>query len=297
MAKPTLVIMAAGLGSRYGGLKQIDPVGPKGQIIMQYSIFDAYRAGFRRLVFLIRRDLEDAFEQRAGAWARELMEVSYAYQTPDMLPEGFQAPEGREKPYGTGHAVWCVRDKVKGPFAVINADDFYGPEAFQRLYAFLSNAQDGEKYHWCMAGYQIENTLSESGGVARGVCQTDADGFLTAIDERLDIARRGGRITDETGLYLAEGTPVSMNLWGFTPSVFDELDALLRLYLEKELPQNPLKAECFLPRAADIAIREKRADVKVLKTSAKWYGVTYKQDKPAVMRALAEMTEQGIYPA
>lgn len=297
MAKPTLVIMAAGLGSRYGGLKQIDPVGPKGQIIMQYSIFDAYRAGFRRLVFLIRQDLEDAFEQRAGAWARELMEVSYAYQAPDMLPEGFQAPEGREKPYGTGHAVWCVRDKVKGPFAVINADDFYGPEAFQRLYEFLSNAQDGEKYHWCMAGYQIENTLSESGGVARGVCQTDADGFLTAIDERLDIARRGGRITDETGLYLPEGTPVSMNLWGFTPSVFDELDALLRLYLEKELPQNPLKAECFLPRAADIAIREKRADVKVLKTSAKWYGVTYKQDKPAVMHALAQMTEQGIYPA
>lgn len=297
MAKPTLVIMAAGLGSRYGGLKQIDPVGPKGQIIMQYSIFDAYRAGFRRLVFLIRRDLEDAFEQRAGAWARELMEVSYAYQSPDMLPEGFQAPEGREKPYGTGHAVWCVKDKVKGPFAVINADDFYGPEAFQTLYDFLSNAQDGEKYHWCMAGYQIENTLSESGGVARGVCQTDADGFLTAIDERLGIERRGGRITDETGLYLPDGTPVSMNLWGFTPSVFDELDALLRLYLEKELPQNPLKAECFLPRAADTAIREKRADVKVLKTSAKWYGVTYKEDKPAVMRALAQMTEQGIYPA
>lgn len=212
MQHPVLVIMAAGLGSRYGGLKQIDPLGPNGQIILDYSIYDAYRAGFRRVVFIIRPELQDAFEQAIGRKARRLMQVDYVYQTLSVLPDGLHAPEGRQKPLGTGHAIYCVRGSVHEPFAVINADDFYGAEAFAHIYQFLSHVQDDTKARYCMVGYAVENTLTENGTVSRGVCRTDQDGFLTDITERTKIARDPDgviRFTDGDGGEIAPGTPVS----------------------------------------------------------------------------------------
>ena len=299
MHQPVLVIMAAGLGSRYGGLKQIDPLGPNGQIILDYSIYDAYRAGFRRVVFIIKPELEDAFEQAIGRKARRLMQVDYVYQTLSVLPEGLVAPAGREKPLGTGHAVYCVKDAVDAPFAVINADDFYGADAFAKIYAFLSTARDDGKYRYCMVGYAVENTLTENGTVSRGVCTTDADGLLTEIVERTKIARDAGgviRFTDGAGGVIAPGTPVSMNLWGFTPSFLGELEAQLRDFFANKLPGDPMKAEFYLPSAVDTLITAGKATARVLHTGAKWFGVTYQADKPTVQQALREMTQAGLYP-
>ena len=298
MANPVLVVMAAGMGSRYGGLKQIDPVGPNGQIIMHYSIYDAWKAGFRRVVFIIKEELLDAFRERIGNAAEKLMQVDYVFQSPDKLPEGCTMPEGRTKPLGTGHAIYCVRGVVSEPFAVINADDFYGAQAFQCLYDYLKDAQDDDKYRYCMVGYRVENTLTENGTVSRGICEADENGYLADIVERTAISRdANGVISDPEAGEIAEGTLVSMNMWGFTPSFLDELETGLRTFMTDELPKNPAKGEYYLPFAVDHLIQNGQATAKVLKTSAQWYGVTYKEDKPVVVDALRRMTEAGLYPA
>lgn len=298
MANPVLVVMAAGMGSRYGGLKQIDPVGPNGQIIMHYSIYDAWKAGFRRVVFIIKEELLDAFRERIGNAAEKLMQVDYVFQSPDKLPEGCTMPEGRTKPLGTGHAIYCVRGVVNEPFAVINADDFYGAQAFQCLYDYLKDAQDDDKYRYCMVGYRVENTLTENGTVSRGICEADENGYLADIVERTAISRAAnGVISDPEAGEIAEGTLVSMNMWGFTPSFLDELETGLRTFMTDELPKNPAKGEYYLPFAVDHLIQNGQATAKVLQTSAQWYGVTYKEDKPVVVDALRRMTEAGLYPA
>ncbi|MCD8356662.1 MAG: nucleotidyltransferase [Clostridia bacterium] len=298
MANPVLVVMAAGMGSRYGGLKQIDPVGPNGQIIMNYSIYDAWKAGFRRVVFIIKEELLDAFRERIGIAAEKLMQVDYVFQSLDRLPEGCSVQADRTKPLGTGHAVYCIRGVVDEPFAVINADDFYGSEAFQCMYDYLKDAQDDETYRYCMIGYRVENTLTENGTVSRGICEADENGYLTDIVERTAISRNAaGVISDPEAGEIAEGTLVSMNMWGFTPSFLHELDAGLTDFLQNELPKNPLKGEYYLPFAVDHLIQDGRATAKVLQTSAQWYGVTYQEDKPIVVKALRRMTEDGIYPA
>lgn len=298
MANPVLVVMAAGMGSRYGGLKQIDPVGPNGQIIMHYSIYDAWKAGFRRVVFIIKEELLDAFRERIGNAAEKLMQVDYVFQSPDKLPEGCTMPEGRTKPLGTGHAIYCVRGVVSEPFAVINADDFYGTQAFQCLYDYLKDAQDDDKYRYCMVGYRVENTLTENGTVSRGICEADENGYLADIVERTAISRdANGVISDPEAGEIAEGTLVSMNMWGFTPSFLDELETGLRTFMTDELPKNPAKGEYYLPFAVDHLIQNGQATAKVLQTSAQWYGVTYKEDKPVVVDALRRMTEAGLYPA
>ena len=298
MANPVLVVMAAGMGSRYGGLKQIDPVGPNGQIIMHYSIYDAWKAGFRRVVFIIKEELLDAFRERIGNAAEKLMQVDYVFQSPDKLPEGCTMPEGRTKPLGTGHAIYCVRGVVSEPFAVINADDFYGAQAFQCLYDYLKDAQDDDKYRYCMVGYRVENTLTENGTVSRGICEADENGYLADIVERTAISRdANGVISDPEAGKIAEGTLVSMNMWGFTPSFLDELETGLRTFMTDELPKNPAKGEYYLPFAVDHLIQNGQATAKVLQTSAQWYGVTYKEDKPVVVDALRRMTEAGLYPA
>lgn len=298
MANPVLVVMAAGMGSRYGGLKQIDPVGPNGQIIMHYSIYDAWKAGFRRVVFIIKEELLDAFRERIGNAAEKLMQVDYVFQSPDKLPEGCTMPEGRTKPLGTGHAIYCVRGVVSEPFAVINADDFYGAQAFQCLYDYLKDAQDDDKYRYCMVGYRVENTLTENGTVSRGICEADENGYLADIVERTAISRdANGVISDPEAGEIAEGTLVSMNMWGFTPSFLDELETGLCTFMTDELPKNPAKGEYYLPFAVDHLIQNGQATAKVLQTSAQWYGVTYKEDKPVVVDALRRMTEAGLYPA
>lgn len=298
MANPVLVVMAAGMGSRYGGLKQIDPVGPNGQIIMHYSIYDAWKAGFRRVIFIIKEELLDAFRERIGNAAEKLMQVDYVFQSPDKLPEGCTMPEGRTKPLGTGHAIYCVRGVVSEPFAVINADDFYGAQAFQCLYDYLKDAQDDDKYRYCMVGYRVENTLTENGTVSRGICEADENGYLADIVERTAISRdANGVISDPEAGEIAEGTLVSMNMWGFTPSFLDELETGLRTFMTDELPKNPAKGEYYLPFAVDHLIQNGQATAKVLQTSAQWYGVTYKEDKPVVVDALRRMTEAGLYPA
>ncbi|MDO4173883.1 MAG: sugar phosphate nucleotidyltransferase [Eubacteriales bacterium] len=298
MANPVLVVMAAGMGSRYGGLKQIDPVGPNGQIIMHYSIYDAWKAGFRRVVFIIKEDLLEAFHERIGTAAEKLMQVDYVFQSPDKLPEGCTMPEGRVKPLGTGHAVYCIRGTVDEPFAVINADDFYGAEAFQCMYDYLKDAVDDTAYRYCMVGYRVENTLTENGTVSRGICQADANGYLTDIVERTAISRGpDGMISDAEAGEIAEGTLVSMNMWGFTPSFLQELETGLSNFMHNELPKNPMKAEYYLPFAVDHLIQTGQATAKVLQTGAQWYGVTYQEDKPVVMDALRRMTEAGLYPA
>lgn len=298
MANPVLVVMAAGMGSRYGGLKQIDPVGPNGQIIMHYSIYDAWKAGFRRVVFIIKEELLDAFRERIGNAAEKLMQVDYVFQSPDKLPEGCTMPEGRTKPLGTGHAIYCVRGVVSEPFAVINADDFYGAQAFQCLYDYLKDAQDDDKYRYCMVGYRVENTLTENGTVSRGICEADENGYLADIVERTAISRdANGVISDPEAGEIAEGTLVSMNMWGFTPSFLDELETGLRTFMTDELPKNPAKGEYYLPFAVDHLIQNGQATAKVLQTSAQWYGVTYKEDKPVVVDALRRMAEAGLYPA
>ena len=283
------------------GLFDPDPPGPLRHPILDYSIYDAYRAGFSRVVFIIKPELEDAFEQAIGKKARRYMQVDYAFQTLENLPAGLTAPEGREKPLGTGHAVWCVADMLDVPFAVINADDFYGADAFRKMYDFLSAAQDDEKYRYCMVGYKVENTLTENGTVSRGVCTADEAGFLASIIERTAIQRGTDGVIryeekDSSGGVIPDGTPVSMNLWGFTPSFLRELDAQLRDFFAGKLLTDPMKAEFYLPAAVDTLIRQGKATAKVLTTSAKWFGVTYQEDKPTVQLALRAMTEAGQYP-
>lgn len=303
MNTPVLVVMAAGMGSRYGGLKQIDPVGPSGQIILDYSVYDAYRAGFRRVIFIIKPELREAFESTIGRRASRRMQVDYVYQTFDKLPEGLAVPEGRVKPLGTGHAVYCVRGLVDAPFAVINADDFYGADAYRKIFAYLSQLAPAERvYRCCMAGYRVENTLTENGTVARGVCAVDEAGQLTSIVERTKISREADGVIryapdgDEPGGEIPEGTPISMNLWGFPRGYLDELEAMLRDFFAGSLQKAPLKAELYLPNTVNTLMKAGRATAKVLQTDARWFGVTYREDKPVVTESIAKMTEDGLYP-
>ncbi len=301
MKKPILVVMAAGMGSRYGGLKQIDPVGKNGEIIMDFSVFDAVQAGFSKVIFIIKEQLFEDFKEVIGNRVSKYVQVEYVFQKLDDLPEGFTVPEGREKPWGTGHAVLAARGHIDAPFVVINADDFYGGEAFKKIGAFLRNVKEnGEKAHWAMVGYHLKNTLTENGHVARGVC-VEKDGVLDTIVERTHIEKRedGPAYTEDDGATwhaLDEATTVSMNLWGFTPDFVDALKKDFVSFLENDVPKNPLKAEYFLPFVVNDQIRDGKADVTVLKSPDKWFGVTYKADKPVVMAALAEMMQNGTYP-
>lgn len=290
MTKPVLVVMAAGMGSRYGGLKQLDPVGGHGQVIMDYSIYDARRAGFETVVFVIKPEIEAQFKAAVGDRIARGMDVKYAFQRLEDLPEGYAVPEERVKPWGTAQAVLSARKVVKGPFAVINADDYYGPQAFREIYRYLSDHPDGERYEYAMVGYQLKNTVTENGHVARGVCEETADGLLTAITERTHIESTpaGPRYTEDNGqtwTELSGETIVSMNLWGFTRSFLDEAWARFPAFLDGALAADPLKAEYFLPGVVSSLIAEEKARVKVLRSADKWYGVTYQADKPQVVAA------------
>ena len=301
--KPVLVVMAAGMGSRYGGLKQIDPVGSCGEAILDYSLYDAHRAGFETAVIIIKDAIRKDFMDTVGKRLENCpMEIRYAYQELHKLPEGFTVPEGRTKPWGTCHAVLCARDAIDGaPFAVINADDYYGPAAYKVIYDALSRLADDEKYHYCMVGYLLGNTVTDNGSVARGVCQADENGKLTTITERTRIEKYEGGIhyTEDGGeswTDLPGDTIVSMNMWGFMPSFLQELADRFPVFLRTLAVSNPGKAEYFLPLAVENLLREEKADVKVLSSPDKWYGVTYAADKPQVVAALAEKTKAGLYP-
>ena len=301
MKKPVLVIMAAGMGSRYGGLKQIDPVDPEGHIIMDFSLYDAKKAGFEEVIFIIKKENEKDFKETIGNRISKIMKVSYVFQELTNLPEGYRVPEGRVKPWGTGHAVLSCLGTLDAPFAVINADDYYGSHAFQMIYDFLTTHDDDEKYHYLMVGYILENTLTENGHVARGVCETDAHHKLTAITERTRIERRaeGPAYTEDDGATwhsLPEDAPVSMNLWGFSASILKELKERFPVFLDENLKKNPLKCEYFLPFVVDELIREEKAEVTVLKSHDRWHGVTYKEDKPVVMKAMQDLKDAGKYP-
>lgn len=300
MKEPILVVMAAGMGSRYGGLKQMDPVGSNGELIIDFSLFDAWKAGFRKVIFVIKREMEEEFRAIIEPRAGKKMDVAFAFQQLTDIPDEFSVPQGRIKPWGTGHAVLAARKETDAPFAVINADDFYGAQAFQSIYDFLKDAQDDEKYRYCMVGYLVENTLTENGHVARGICQADKKGFLQDIVERTKIQKNNGVIqyteNDKDWVDITEGTLVSMNLWGFTPSMMKELSERFPSFLERSLKEDPLKGEYFLPFVVDELIEEEKATVKVLKSEDKWQGVTYKADKQKVVEALQLLKEQGIYP-
>ncbi|MCI8663473.1 MAG: nucleotidyltransferase [Hungatella sp.] len=299
--KPVLVVMAAGMGSRYGGLKQIDPVDEYGNIIMDFSIFDAKEAGFEKVVFIIKKAIEKEFKENVGARMEQHIRTEYVYQELDRLPEGLEAPKDRVKPWGTGHAILCCEGVVDGPFAVINADDYYGKQAFKEIYRQLSSCRDGEKYQYAMVGYHLNNTMTEHGYVARGVCTADEQGKLIDIHERTRIEKRGsdGAYTEDEGatwITLPGDTTVSMNLWGFTASILTELKKRFGSFLERELPLNPLKCEYFLPFVVDELLKENKAEVTVLKSKDRWYGVTYKEDKETVVQAIRNLKEQGLYP-
>ena len=295
---PTLVVLAAGMGSRYGGLKQIDPMGPSGETILDYSVYDALRAGFGRVVFIIRPDFEDAFRSGVSAKFDRKIEVAYAFQTLDQLPSGFAVPEGREKPWGTTHAILCARNQIHGNFAVINADDFYGRESYAVLGTHLADSDSGST-NFSMVGFTLRNTLSDHGTVARGVCATDDKGFLADIDEMTKVGRNGsaarntyddGHVVDLTG-----DEPVSMNMWGFTPRLFEDLDRIFGEFLGAS--GHELKSECFIPLTVGQLIKERKATCRVLRTDSSWFGVTYQEDKSVVQSSIAALVERGEYPA
>ena len=294
----TLVIMAAGMGSRYGGLKQMDPIGPNGEVILDYSVYDAIEAGFDKVIFVIKHEIEDDFKALMQGKYEDRIKIEYAFQNIDNLPDGYSVPEGRTKPWGTGHAVLSCDGMIDGPFAVINADDYYGKETFRLIANELKNQKADNEF--CMVGFKVENTLTENGHVARGVCQTDANGCLTDIVERTKIARRDGKIMfteddGETWTELAEGSTVSMNCWGFSGMMMTELKNRFPAFLDKNA-DNPLKCEYFLPFVVDELLKEGKVSVKVMDTTEKWYGVTYKEDKAVVMDALRQKVLDGIYP-
>lgn len=302
MKQPVLVVMAAGMGSRYGGLKQIDPVDKEGHIIMDFSVYDAVKAGFKKVIFIIKKENEADFKAAIGDRLSKHLDVTYVFQDRKNLPEGYEVPEGRVKPWGTGHAVLSCIDEIDGPFAVINADDYYGANAFRMAYDFLTQNQDEDGiYRYMMVGYKLENTLTENGHVARGVCVTDEEGHLQKIHERTHIERHEGNVayTEDEGktwTALPQDSTVSMNMWGFSESILKELKARFPKFLEENLPVNPMKCEYFLPFVVDELLGENKATVKVLKSMDKWYGVTYKEDKPVVVAAIQRMKDEGLYP-
>jgi hypothetical protein len=296
--KPTLFVLAAGMGSRYGGLKQLDGVGPSGETIMDYSIYDAVHAGFGKLVFVIRKSFEKDFREKIVKKYEHKIPVELVFQDLDNLPAGFSVPEGREKPWGTNHAVMMGKDVIHEPFAVINADDFYGRESYKVLADYLSKL-DNTRNQYCMIGYRVGNTLSESGTVARGICETDAEGNLTGVVERTQVMRIDGEVKykDENDQWIAipDNTPVSMNMWGFTPDYFEYSEKYFVEFLKKNI-QNP-KAEFFIPLVVNELIVNNTAKVKVLDTPSKWFGVTYAEDRPGVVAKLQQLVDDGVYPS
>ncbi len=293
----TLVILAAGMGSRYGGLKQIDPIGPGGEFIVDYSIYDAIKAGFDKVVFIIKKENLDIFRDTVGKRVENHIKVEYVFQDVSAIPDGYAVVEGRSKPWGTGHAVISAADKVSDGFAVINSDDFYGRDSFIKLGQFLKGNKDGDKYHFCMAGFVLENTLTDNGHVSRGICETDANGYLTRVTERTKIQKNGGLtqyFENDEWHTIKAGSTVSMNCWAFSPALFGELKRLFKAFFAES---NDLsKDEFFLPFAVQDLIDEGKCDVKVVKTDAKWHGVTYHEDRQMVVDAIKSMVADGIYP-
>ena len=296
---PILVVMAAGLGSRFGGIKQMASFGEYGECIIDYSLFDAYRAGFRRVVFIVHEKIHDTFREKIGKHVESLMEVHYVIQRPDTLPEGCTVPAERVKPWGTGHAVMCCKDVIDAPFAAINGDDFYGRDAFEKIYQFLTGVSGEGQY--AMVGFEVKNTLSENGYVSRGVCEGDENGNLKSIVERTHIISTcdGPMFTEDGTHYtlLAENTPVSMNLWGFTEEFMQQLWNRFPAFYENAMKTNPLKGEYFLPFVVNDAMQDGQATAALLQTDSKWYGVTYQEDLPSVREALGAMIANGEYPS
>ena len=297
MKKPVLVIMAAGMGSRFGGLKQIAPVDDQGHIIIDFSLLDAYRAGFRDLVFIIKPELEESFREAIVDRMEKYFNITFVHQTIDKLPEGYSVPADRVKPWGTGHAILCCKDVLDGPFAVINADDFYGPTAFSAIYDYLANNEDESRY--AMIGYRVRNTVTENGSVARGVCEVK-DGLLTGVTERTKIFKNGNdaKFTEDDGKTFTDlpgDTIVSMNLWGFTAKMIRELDERFPAFLDNAIVTNPLKGEYFLPSVVNDQLGAGTATVRVLPCEETWYGVTYREDLDSVKAAIAGMKAKGIY--
>jgi NDP-sugar pyrophosphorylase family protein len=296
--KPTLLVLAAGMGSRYGGLKQIDPVGPMGETIIDYSVFDALRGGFGKIVFVIRKDIEEAFKKTFGRRFESKIAVEYTFQELDLLPSGFKFPPGRTKPWGTGHAIWIAENKIAEPFAVINGDDFYGAESFKKIAHYLQTASDAQYAEYSMVGFVLRNTLSEHGSVARGVCQLDANGFLQTVTEYTKIEKKGAgaqhvEADGQTKQFSADEI-VSMNLWGFTPSIFKSLHSQFTEFLKAK--GNEEKSEFFIPSVVNRLITEKKARVKVLETKERWFGITYLADKATVSNNILELVRSGHYP-
>ena len=298
MIEPTLLVLAAGMGSRYGGLKQMDAMGPNGETVMDYAVFDAIRSGFGKVVFVIRRDFEDLFRERVGSRFSSRIEVDYAFQSLDGLPEGFGVPPGREKPWGTGHAILMASRVVAEPFAVINADDFYGRQSYEQMAGFLVNRQDVQTSSFCMVGFPLRNTLSEFGSVSRGVCDIGSNGNLQSVTEltRIEKTGSGARHVEPDGseITLSGEEVVSMNMWGFTPEVFDHLEMLFKAFLEDR--GSEMGSEFYIPFAVDDMIRQGVATVRVLQSSGSWFGVTYQEDRDHVVRAIAGLIENGDYP-
>ena len=301
MKKPVLVVMAAGMGSRFGGPKQITPVDPEGHVIMDFSVYDAVKAGFDEILFVIKKDNEKAFREVVGDRISSVAKVKYVFQEMSNTPDKAKVPEGRTKPWGTGHAVLSCKEFIDGPFAVINADDYYGPSAFKLIYEHLSNQVDDEKFRYMMLGFRLGNTLTENGHVSRGVCKLDDEDKLSSITERVYIVKTddGAAYSEDEGKTLTAISPeetVSMNLWGFTSSFIGELEKSFADFYKNELQKNPLKAEFFLPAVVGDLIDEGRAEVSVIKSPDKWYGMTYKEDMDSVALAIAELKRSGVYP-
>ena len=300
MAGPVLVVMAAGMGSRYGGLKQIEPVSEQGEIIIDFSLYDAMMAGFEDVVFIIKKEIEDDVRARIDGGAGKHLNITYVFQDINDLPPGYSVPEGREKPWGTCHAVLAAKDVLSDNFAVINGDDYYGPQAFRLIYEELLTAKDSEKtYDYSMVGYKLANTLTEHGHVARGVCETDEEGSLIGVDERLKIMWREGKIEyeeDDKWHEVPSDSLVSMNMWGFTPSLMKEIEDGFPIFLKEALTNNPLKGEYLLPRKVDELIKTGKAAVKIIPTEERWFGITYKEDKEQVKASVKAMKDRGLYP-
>ncbi|MDO5525842.1 MAG: nucleotidyltransferase [Prevotella sp.] len=300
--KPTLLLLAAGMGSRYGGLKQLDGLGPNGETIMDYSIYDAIQAGFGKIVFVIRKDFEQEFRDKVLSKYEGHIPAELCFQALDKLPEGFTCPEGRVKPWGTNHAVMMAKDAIKEPFCVINCDDFYNRDAFMAIGKFLANLPEGAKGDYAMVGFRVGNTLSDNGSVARGVCGKDANGNLTDVVERTEIMRVDGEIKykDENGEWQpvgGENVPVSMNMWGFTPDYFEHSESYFKEFLSDPKNMENLKAEFFIPLMVDKLINDGTATVKVLDTTSKWFGVTYAADRQSVVDKIQSLVDNGTYPA
>lgn len=297
MVKPTLVVMAAGMGSRFGGLKQMTPVDPQGDSILHFSLYDARRAGFGKVVFIIKKAIEQEFREKACKGLDRYFDVAFVEQELDRLPKGFSVPEGRQKPWGTAHAVLCAKDEIPGPFAVINADDFYGRGAFEEIARFLSAPHSENEY--AMVGYLLRNAMTDNGYVARGVCEIK-DGYLTGVTERTHIEKCGAdaKYTEDgqTWVPLSGDTVVSMNLWGFSPKILTEIERRFPEFLRENLPKNPERCEFYLPSVANAQIQENSATIRVLHTTETWYGVTYREDLASVQDAIAKMRAEGKYP-